>query len=70
MNVCIYPMAECHFLSLGYLSNFTDLLKKIKIFTGKKYFTKPITELTPSKEASTELDVLDGPISLRLICRI
>ena len=50
MNVCIYPMAECHFLSLGYLPNFTNLPKKIEIFTGKKYFTKPITELTPNCE--------------------
>ena len=43
-------MAECHFLSVGYLPNFTDLPKNCQIFTGKKYFTKPITELTPTSE--------------------
>ena len=35
------------YLSVGYLPNFTDLPKNFEKFTGKNYFSKPFTELTP-----------------------
>ena len=58
----------CHihlllFLSVGNLPNFTHLPKKIEKFTGKKYFTEPITELSTTED----LILLTHGISQRLI---
>ena len=39
-------------MSVGNLPNFTDLPKNFEKFTGKDYFTKPVTELTPTLAAA------------------
>ena len=49
----------------GYLPNFTDLPKNFGVFTGKNYFTKPSTELTPRDYCSPKVP---GNLTYKSLC--